>query len=36
MIVPLEELEAALQQLRTDPNLFKVFVASDISKREIL
>ena len=36
MIVPLEELEAALRQLRTDPNLLKVFVASDISKREIL
>jgi threonine dehydrogenase-like Zn-dependent dehydrogenase len=36
MIVPLEELEAALHQLRTDPNLMKVFVSSEISKREIL
>jgi threonine dehydrogenase-like Zn-dependent dehydrogenase len=36
MIVPLEELEAALRELRTDPNLFKVFVSSDISKREML
>jgi threonine dehydrogenase-like Zn-dependent dehydrogenase len=36
MIVPLEELEAALNQLRTDPNLTKVFVSSEISKREIL
>lgn len=36
MIVPLEELEAALHQLRTDPNLFKVFVSSDISEREII
>ncbi len=36
MVVPLEELEAALRELRTNPNLFKVFVSSDISKREIL
>ncbi len=36
MVVPLEELEAALKQLRTDPNLTKVFVSSEISKREIL
>ena len=36
MIVPLEELEAALKQLRTDPSLIKVFVSADISKREIL
>jgi threonine dehydrogenase-like Zn-dependent dehydrogenase len=36
MIVPLEELEAALRQLRTDPQLMKVFVSSDISKRQIL
>jgi threonine dehydrogenase-like Zn-dependent dehydrogenase len=36
MIVPLEELEAALRELRTDPNLFKVFVSSDISRREML
>ncbi len=36
MIVPLEELEVALKQLRTDPNLIKVFVSAEISKREIL
>jgi len=36
MVVPLEELEAALRELRTNPNLFKVFVSSDVSKREIL
>ncbi len=36
MIVPLEELEAALRELRSDPNLSKVFVSSEISKRQIL
>ena len=36
MIVPVEELESALKQLRTDPNLVKVFVSTEISKREIL
>jgi 2-desacetyl-2-hydroxyethyl bacteriochlorophyllide A dehydrogenase len=36
MIVPVEELEAALKQLRTDPDLIKVFVSTEISKREIL
>ena len=36
MIVPLEELEAALRELRSDPNLSKVFVSTEISKREIL
>ncbi len=36
MIVPLEELEAALKELRSNPDLFKVFVSSDIAKREIL
>jgi threonine dehydrogenase-like Zn-dependent dehydrogenase len=36
MVVPLEELEAALRELRTNPLLTKVFVSSDISKREIL
>jgi threonine dehydrogenase-like Zn-dependent dehydrogenase len=36
MIVPLEELEAALKELRSNPDLFKVFVSSDVSKREIL
>jgi threonine dehydrogenase-like Zn-dependent dehydrogenase len=36
MIVPLEELESALKELRSDPNLFKVFVSAEASKREIL
>ncbi len=36
MIVPLEELESALKELRTNPSLVKVFVSSEISKREIL
>jgi hypothetical protein len=36
MIVPLEELEGALKELRTNHDLIKVFVSSDISKREIL
>lgn len=36
MIVPLEELESALKQLRTDPNLFKVFVSSEAAKRQML
>ena len=36
MIVPLEELESALKELRTNPDLIKVFVSSEISKREIL
>lgn len=36
MIVPLEELEAALKELRTNPALIKVFVSSEITKREIL
>ena len=36
MIVPLEELESALKELRSNPSLFKVFVSTEISKREIL
>jgi threonine dehydrogenase-like Zn-dependent dehydrogenase len=36
MIVPLEELEAALRELRSDPKLTKVFVSCELSKREIL
>ena len=36
MIVPVEELESALKQLRTDPGLIKVFVSTEITKREIL
>lgn len=34
--VPLEDLEWALHELRKDPNLFKVFVSPEISKREVL
>jgi len=33
LIVPLEELEDALNQLRTDKNLIKVFVSSETTKR---
>lgn len=36
MIVPLEELGDALEQLRTDPGLIKVFVSPEISERQIL
>jgi threonine dehydrogenase-like Zn-dependent dehydrogenase len=36
MVVPLEELEAALKELHSNPDLVKVFVSSEISKREIL
>jgi threonine dehydrogenase-like Zn-dependent dehydrogenase len=36
MIVPLEELESALKELRSNPDLIKVFVSSEISKREII
>lgn len=36
MKVPLEDLEWALHELRKDPNLFKIFVSPEISKREIL
>jgi threonine dehydrogenase-like Zn-dependent dehydrogenase len=36
MVVPLEELQSALEQLRTDQSLIKVFVSSEISTREIL
>ena len=35
MVVPLEELQAALEQLRTDNTLIKVFVSSEINKRII-
>lgn len=34
--VPLEDLEWALHELRRDPDLFKVFVSPDITKREVL
>lgn len=36
MKIPLEDLEWALHELRKDPNLFKIFVSPEISKREIL
>ncbi len=36
MKVPLEDLEWALHELRKDPNLFKIFVSPEISKREVL
>jgi threonine dehydrogenase-like Zn-dependent dehydrogenase len=36
MVVPLEELEAALKELRTNPDLIKVFVSPEAKKREIL
>jgi len=36
LIVPVEELESALKELRTNPDLFKVFVSCDLTKREIL
>lgn len=36
MVVPLEELEAALRELQSDPNLTKVFVSTEAAKREIL
>jgi threonine dehydrogenase-like Zn-dependent dehydrogenase len=36
MVVPLEELEGALKQLRTDPELIKVFVSAEVTKREVL
>lgn len=36
MIVPLEELEDALHELKTNDKLIKVFVSSEINKRQIL
>lgn len=36
MKVPLEDLEWALQELRKNPNFFKVFVSAEISEKEIL
>lgn len=36
MKVPLEDVEWALNELRRDPNLFKVFVSPEITEREIL
>ena len=36
MKVPLEDLEWSLHELRKDPNLFKIFVSPEVSKREVL
>ncbi len=36
MVVPLEELEWALQELRTNKDLIKVFVSPEARKRELL
>ncbi len=36
MVVPLEELEWALKELRTNPDLIKVFVSPEATKRELL
>ena len=36
MKVPLEDLEWSLHELRRDPNLFKIFVSPEVSKREVL
>jgi threonine dehydrogenase-like Zn-dependent dehydrogenase len=36
MVVPLEELETALKELRTNLNLIKVFVSPEITERKML
>jgi 2-desacetyl-2-hydroxyethyl bacteriochlorophyllide A dehydrogenase len=36
MKVPLEDLEWALLELRRNPDLFKIFVSPEVSKREVL
>jgi threonine dehydrogenase-like Zn-dependent dehydrogenase len=36
MVVPLEELESALKEIRSNKELIKVFVSPEISKREML
>ena len=36
MVVPLEELEAALKEIRSNSQLMKVFVSPDATKRQIL
>ena len=36
MKVPLEDLEWALHELRSDPSLFKVFVSPDMTTREMM
>jgi L-iditol 2-dehydrogenase len=35
MKVPLEDLEWSLHELRKNPDLFKIFVSPEISKREV-
>ncbi len=35
MIVPLEELESALHELKTNPDLIKVFVSPEIKERKV-
>ena len=35
MRVPLEDLDWALHELRSDPNLFKIFVSPEITEREV-
>ncbi len=36
MKIPLEDLDWALHELRKDPNLFKIFVSPEITKREMM
>ncbi len=36
MIVPLEDVEWALHELRKDPDLFKIFVSAEATERKIL
>jgi L-iditol 2-dehydrogenase len=36
MKIPLEDLDWALHELRTDQSLFKIFVSPDIAKRELI
>ena len=36
MKIPLEDLDWALHELRTDPSLFKIFVSPDITTREMM
>jgi threonine dehydrogenase-like Zn-dependent dehydrogenase len=36
MKIPLEDLDWALHELRTDQSLFKIFVSPEISERELL
>jgi L-iditol 2-dehydrogenase len=36
MKVPLEDLDWALHQLRSDPSLFKIFVSPEVTERQQL